>query len=658
MPIDDKHRRTVRTIALAALLSIAVPALAETFTVDSLGDFADDDTGDGLCSSFRGNSGLPPLPVFRCSLRAALEQANATPGADLIEFSVAGQITLSASLGTLPLISQPVTIDGSTAPGAPGREDATSLPPVLALSGENLVAGGTFQRGLDFFTGSGGSQIINLAIINFPDSAILADESLFITGTWLGVDPASGSAGPNGTGVRLRSDGNTIGRSVAGLGRGNVISGNTGSAIVGDSSNNQISGNRIGVNAAGDVVVANGGGIVISGDGNNIGDATGVDTQRNVIAGNADANLDLSGDLNLVRGNFIGCGIGASLSSPGDGIRASGDDLTIGGSGDAGNAICDHRGDGVTVDGSGVTSAVGLAIVNNDIRGNQDGIYLDTADMPQVTDNQVYDNLFALRLRDVTNGTIARNEFGSSTASIGVRLTGSSSNTLASNAIADNQLGLLLSSGSNNNLIQDNDFGVEGVGNRGDALRFFGSNDNQVLNNSFADNGGFAVSLISEAVPGRETTGNRITENTMARNAGGIDLGGDGLTANDINDADDGPNRLQNAPDLAVDAFVQGTVNQLEVSFLVDSSDLNSVYDLTVEFFLTIADSPDQGRAFLASVAYTSPQAVQQVSLDLPPGATTGLLTATATDALGNTSEFSTPVGFGLPERVFADGFE
>ena len=48
------------------------------------------------------------------SLREALTQANATAGDDIIEFSVAGTVTLATAL---PVIAEGVTIDGTTAPG-------------------------------------------------------------------------------------------------------------------------------------------------------------------------------------------------------------------------------------------------------------------------------------------------------------------------------------------------------------------------------------------------------------------------------------------------------------------------------------------------------------------------------------------------------------
>ncbi|MCQ4166208.1 choice-of-anchor Q domain-containing protein [Tahibacter harae] len=69
-------------LSVACLLS---PATAATFAVDTTADTTDQTAGDGLC---RDNSG-------RCSLRAAIQEANALPGAD--------EITLGAGTFALTL---------------------------------------------------------------------------------------------------------------------------------------------------------------------------------------------------------------------------------------------------------------------------------------------------------------------------------------------------------------------------------------------------------------------------------------------------------------------------------------------------------------------------------------------------------------------------
>lgn len=65
-------------LAAAALLAFAGPASAATFTVDNLGDAPDDVAGDGFCET---SSSV-------CTLRAAIEEANANDVEDAIEVDV------------------------------------------------------------------------------------------------------------------------------------------------------------------------------------------------------------------------------------------------------------------------------------------------------------------------------------------------------------------------------------------------------------------------------------------------------------------------------------------------------------------------------------------------------------------------------------------
>src|SRR5918999_2479371 len=91
-----RRRRGLRNIALAICALGVVAAINSpnasaatpiTYKVNSTVDQADMNPGDGVCStgSFSGN---------KCTLRAAILEANAHPGADTIEFIVAGPFAL------------------------------------------------------------------------------------------------------------------------------------------------------------------------------------------------------------------------------------------------------------------------------------------------------------------------------------------------------------------------------------------------------------------------------------------------------------------------------------------------------------------------------------------------------------------------------------
>lgn len=84
-------------IGLAALpagvssLLQPVAHAAATFNINSTGDSPDSNLGDGNCNDGGGN----------CTLRAAIEQANALAGSDTLNFSVTGTINLTSALPDL-----------------------------------------------------------------------------------------------------------------------------------------------------------------------------------------------------------------------------------------------------------------------------------------------------------------------------------------------------------------------------------------------------------------------------------------------------------------------------------------------------------------------------------------------------------------------------
>src|SRR5688500_5320120 len=67
----------VATLVLAAFLVVRTVVFASPaqFTVDSTADAVDSSVGDGACRTLAG----------ACTLRAAIQEANALPGADEIE---------------------------------------------------------------------------------------------------------------------------------------------------------------------------------------------------------------------------------------------------------------------------------------------------------------------------------------------------------------------------------------------------------------------------------------------------------------------------------------------------------------------------------------------------------------------------------------------
>jgi CSLREA domain-containing protein len=89
------------TVALAALLVFAAGAQAATLTVNDLSDFGDSNPGDAACDT--------NAPAGVCTLRAAIQEANALGGSDQVNITATGTINLFSEL---PTISTPMDING------------------------------------------------------------------------------------------------------------------------------------------------------------------------------------------------------------------------------------------------------------------------------------------------------------------------------------------------------------------------------------------------------------------------------------------------------------------------------------------------------------------------------------------------------------------
>jgi hypothetical protein len=126
-------RRNAAHLILAVALMGAADVSAATFVVDTF----DLDAGD-TNTALAGCDANPILAGDQCTLRAAITQANATAGPDLIVLPLESVVTLtSAGLGDLGDldITAPVTITGLLL-GTP--EDVSRLPRIVGANGERL----------------------------------------------------------------------------------------------------------------------------------------------------------------------------------------------------------------------------------------------------------------------------------------------------------------------------------------------------------------------------------------------------------------------------------------------------------------------------------------------------------------------------------------
>src|SRR5207302_9212999 len=133
---------------------------------------------------------------------------------------------------------------------------------------------------------------------------------------------------------------------------------------------------------------------------------------------------------------------------------------------------------------------------------------------------------------------------------------------------------------------------------------------------------------------------NAIRGNNIFYNGGlGIDLGDDGVTPNDPQDPDPGPNNFQNFPVLTSvtlsgsTATISGTLNSTPLSQFVIDFFASQIWDPTTY---------GEGQKYLGSTTVTTDAAGNATFTATVSGVPSGFnyFAATATDASGNTSEF------------------
>ncbi len=397
-------RRRAASRAATELVAPVFTWSALSLTVNSTGDGGDSNPADNECNDGTGN----------CTLRAAIQQANATAGADTIGFSIgSGAVTIAPTSG-LPQITEALTIDGTTQ-GGPGYTG----PPLVELNGASTPS--------QALTSSAPVAIRGLVINRFPSNAIAlfgGSGGSVIEGNYIGTDAAGNAAmGNGGAGVQVFSTGNTIGG--AGAAARNVISENdTGVVLIANS--NTVTGNYIGTNAAGTAALGNSSnGVTLQASSSNTITNNIISGTKPTAAAGAGINLTVSATQssnNIIQGNYIGTDKDGAVALPNSrrGIDLNGaSNNTIGGSGPGQpNVISGNTGDGI--------------------------------DLPQGTQNVIRGN----RIGVAANGTspLGNGGFGiqmsTSNNTIG-GLTAAEGNVIANNGSA----GLVMTDGGGNNLI-------------------------------------------------------------------------------------------------------------------------------------------------------------------------------------------------------------
>ena len=612
------------------------------------------------------------------SLREAIINANATAGTDTITFNIPGLGVKTISLITaLPEITDPVVIDGTTQPGYAGS-------PAIEIDGLTVSNNG---GGNGLVIKAGGSTVRGLAIGNFSGNAAIwlnGCDNNVIQGNYLGVNAAGTTARPNGRGVTLSNASNNLIGGTTAAAR-NVISGN-GAGVELNGNNNMVQGNFVGTNPAGTAAIPNiNDGVFVSDPSstNNLigGTAPGA---GNLISAN-ERGVSAGGTATVIQGNLIGTDITGTLTiSNFMGVRAFGTNILVGGLTPAArNVISGNRSDGVTVSGNG--SKVQGNYIGTDITGTlalgngDDGVIaggnavvggVEPGARNIIAANSISNVALGSNIPGIGSPAVVQGNY------IGTDVTGT--RALRSNSPGP-QTGVLIVSNDNvigglvpgaRNVISGNNVGVM-VGN-------FGSNPplGNVIQGNFiglnADGNGavpnthegiFIVNAVNTVIGGTQPeaankiafnanagvfmqsgTGNSIRGNSIFSNAGlGIDLAPQaisGVTPNDANDADTGPNNLQNFP---VITSVLSTGGSTTIQGSLNSSP-NTAFQ--IDFYSNAALDPSgngEGAQFFGTTSVnTDSNGNATINVTFPAALPAGrVITATATNPNGNTSEFS-----------------
>ncbi len=456
--------------------------VGKDIVVNTEGDEADADPGDGICAVAGGG----------CTLRAALQTANAGAGGDIIVFDIPGAETPVIEVGSaLPSLNEPVCIDGTTQPGSERvvikGEGAAPGTDGLTLTGGNSTLRGVAVagfRGYQVVLQAGDDNLIEGCYIGTvwgtTDPLGLPDDGIHITGGSArnvigGVDPSSANVIADHWGDGIEIDG-------------------------ADSIDNRILNNYIGTDAADAVVLGNQGhGVRISASSGNLiqGNVISNNGERSVTACGGVGGISISGSEatdNVVRDNRIGtngAGDGCLANQAAavrieEGIRTQVSENVI--SCNLGAGVCIERGAENAVFANFIgTNAAGDAALGNDV-----GVFL--------MDGQ--DNVIGAESdpSDLQSGNLIAGN-GSS----GVRIVGRAA---TGNRVFGNYIGTDVT-------------GAAALGNLADGIsisdasgNWIGTVGSQEAGNLIAGNSGDGISIF-----GKKATGNRVRDNIVGLNA-------------------------------------------------------------------------------------------------------------------------------------------
>lgn len=565
------------------------------------------------------------------SLREALTDANYYPGSNhQIVFNIpqsdpnynaTSGVWLISPATPLPYITKNnILIDGTTQTTNQGNTNPYG--PEIMLYGNN----NTIDNGFGIINASG------ITIKGFIISDFIIGIEIYgpssvndtISGNYIGTNEIASDTLGNNIGIAVLSGPKHIIIGGTTTADRNIVSGNNHIGIrIGDADSNIVIGNYVGVDRTGTYAVGNYDGVSIEGASKyNIVGGTTVG-ERNIISGNVAYGsliVGVGAMYNKIIGNLIGTDYTGTQAIPNtygflfDG--GSSNNFVGGSTAGERNIISGNSGYGVFVYNFGTT--------NNLVIGNYIGTDITgTASVPNahgiVIDGYAYKNTIE---SNVVSGNLQHG--------IAIHITGCDSNLIIKNYMGTDASGV--------NPLGN---GIDGI-NISEGPRYNiigGSSENS---NIIAYNGGNGITITTD-----NDDYNKISFNSIfANNELGIDLFPPGINQNDSGDTDTGPNEGMNFP-VINSADYSWQINQTIVSGSIDAQNPQNVI---IEIFKSDNDVSGygEGMQYLSSVMPD----VNGFWTDTVEGLNPfDVITTTATDAYGNTSEFS--LNYTIPMNVF-----
>lgn len=451
--------------------------LRATFTVNSSLDTVDNDLTDNLCKT-SGNV---------CTLRAAIMQANASTGADTIQFD--------ESTVVVPLFS-----------ALPALSDTTGGTTIIGRSAPIYILGTSAGATTDGITiTSNNNKLQGVEILGFGGNGIVIDGDNNI----IGVDGNGTNDANEPCIIRLNSK--------------------NGIWVKPGAENNRIAGNRIGSDSSATVSANEWNGIHLAGANNRVGvlgDNVSDDLEKNIISNSGQDGIYVSASGNTISGNSItgnsDNGIFISLvnlirvGTDGNGVADAAEGNLISGNIDYGINV--YSSTEITIAGNKIgTNAAGT----DSWRNNLGGIYLNETSFSLIgTDG-------------AGNGASAEGNLISGNTNAGIKLSGSDANTIAGNKIGTTLDGLVALQNNEGISLDDSHFNIIGIngdgigdtlegnlisGNGRSGILFSASNDNTIAGNKIGVDISGNVALPNKSY-GITLAGNR---NIVGTNGNGI----------------------------------------------------------------------------------------------------------------------------------------